>query len=138
MTEFTMKTKDFQKALHDQQLIGARCLDCGCLSVPQREICPNCLSINVEVSVLSGAGKLAAFTVIYVPSQMMAEAGYNGKNPYCVGIVELDEGPSVSAQILDLDLSQPESIKIGSKLSMTTVIRNEGDNEAVFLAFKPA
>lgn len=137
MTDFTMKTKDFRKALQDQKLIGARCLDCGFLSVPQREICPNCLGVNVEVSVLSGGGKLAAFTVIYVPSLMMAEAGYNAKNPYCVGIVELDEGPSVSAQILDMDLSQPDSIKIGTPLTMTTVTRNKGEKENLYLAFKP-
>lgn len=138
MIEFTMKTKDFRKALQDQQLLGARCLDCGFLSVPQRKICPNCLSVNVEGSVLSGSGKLAAFTVIYVPSLMMAEAGYNAKNPYCVGIVKLDEGPSVSAQILDLDLSQPDNIKIGTPLTMTTVARTEGENENLFLAFKPS
>lgn len=137
MGEFTMNTNAFFKALQSQHLIGARCLDCGCLAVPQRIICPNCLGVNTEVTTLSGSGKLAAFTVIYVPSLMMAKAGYDAKNPYCVGIVELDEGPSVSAQILDMDLSQPGKIKIGTKLTMTTITRNDDEKEKTYLAFKP-
>lgn len=137
MGEFTLNTKAFFKALQSQQLIGARCLDCGYLVVPQREICPNCLGSNNVVTILSGSGKLAAFTVIYVPSLMMSKAGYNAKNPYCVGIVELDEGPRISAQILGMDQSHPENIEIGTKLTMTTITRNDGEKEKAYLAFKP-
>lgn len=137
MCELTMNTKDFYKALQDQRLIGAACLDCGFLAVPQRGICPNCLSSNTEITTLSGSGKLAAYTVIYVPSSMMANAGYNAKNPYCVGIVELDEGPRISAQIMDMDLSQPAKIKIGTKLKMTTITRQEGEKGKTYLGFKP-
>jgi len=137
MGEFTLNTQSFYKALESQQLIGSRCSDCGFLAVPQREICPSCLGHNTEVITLSGLGKLAAFTVIYVPSLMMSKAGYSAKNPYCVGIVKLDEGPSISAQILDLDLSQPGNIDIGTQLTMTTITRNEGEKEKTYLAFKP-
>ena len=97
MAEFSMNSKDFFKALEAEQLIGSHCLDCGTMAVPQRQICPKCLGSKTEVVNLSGKGTLSAFTVIHVPSVMMAQAGYDARNPYCVGVVELDEGPKISA-----------------------------------------
>lgn len=137
MVEFSMISKDFYKALETQQLIGSICQDCGHKVTPQRQICPNCLGSHTQVIELSGTGSLAAFTVIYSPSLMMAQAGYDAKHPYCVGIVKLDEGPKISAQILDLDVNQPENIKIGTRMSMTTITRGESEKALSFLAFKP-
>jgi uncharacterized protein len=137
MVDYSMNSKDFFKALDAEQLIGSHCLDCGTMAVPQRKICPNCLGSKTEVVKLSGKGILSAFTVIHVPSVMMAQAGYDARNPYCVGIVELDEGPKISAQILGVDVSQPESIQIGTKLIMTTIKRGGEENTKTFLGFRP-
>lgn len=137
MSEFSMNSKDFYKALTEGQLIGTKCADCGSFAVPQRRICPKCHSENNSVVSFSGEGSLAAYTVISVPPAMMADAGYDAKNPYCVGIVELVEGPRVSAQILEVNMHAPEEIKIGTKMRMTTITRGEGENLATFLAFKP-
>jgi len=137
MGEYRMNSKDFFKALEAEQLIGSHCQDCGFTATPQRQICPKCLGINTEIVTLSGGGKLAAFTIIHVPSLMMAQAGYHAKNPYCVGVIELDEGAKISAQIIDVDVNQPEKIKIGTKMHMTLVVRGEGENASTYLAFKP-
>ena len=138
MSEYTLQSKSFYKALEDGKLIGSRCQDCGYTAVPQRQICPKCHSDRMEVIEFSGRGKLAAFTVIYTPPSEMLAAGYNNKNPYCVGIVELVEGPRVNAQILGLDLSDPASIRIGTELVMTTVERGPEDARKKYLAFQPA
>jgi uncharacterized OB-fold protein len=66
----------------------------------------------------------------------MQRAGYDGKNPYCVGIVVLDEGPRVNGQILGLDLSHPEQIQIGTQLKMTTVSRGPEGAQHKYLAFE--
>jgi uncharacterized OB-fold protein len=66
----------------------------------------------------------------------MIEAGYGRDNPYCSGIVKLNEGPSISAQILGVDVSQPEQIAIGAPLSPVFVKRGEGDESKYFLAFE--
>ncbi len=137
MNEYTMNSKDFYNALVQEELIGSRCQECGAHTVPQRRICPKCHSENTEIISYGGSGKLVAYTVIFVPPAKMAEEGYSAKNPYCVGIVELDEGPRVSAQILDVDLEHPENIEIGTPLEMTTIIRGEDGNQAAFLAFRP-
>lgn len=138
MSEFTMNSKDFYKALGKGELIGSRCTQCNSFTIPQRHICPRCKSDQTEIISFSGEGKLVAYTVIFVPPVRMAEAGYSSKNPYCVGVVELSEGPRVSAQILDVDVHHPENIKIGLSLEMTTITRVENEQEIPFLAFQPA
>lgn len=136
MTELNLSTKSFFSALEEGKLIGSRCKKCGHIAAPQRQICPKCHSDPMELIEFSGRGKLAAFTVIYVPPTAMQQAGYDGKNPYCVGIVVLDEGPRVNAQILGLDLSHPEQIQIGTQLKMTTVSRGPEGTQHKFLAFE--
>jgi hypothetical protein len=138
MSDYALVNKEFFRALEAGELIGSKCLNCGEFSIPQREICPVCHSDKNEVEIFSGKGKLVAYTVISVPPVKMAQAGYDSKNPYCVGIVELAEGPRISAQILELDLAHPEAIEIGTKLVMTTIQREEDGVQKAYLAFKPA
>jgi len=137
MSEYTMNSRDFYKALGDDELIGSQCKCCGALTVPQRQICSKCHSEDTSIITFSGSGKLVAYTVIFVPPQKMAEAGFGAQNPYCVGVVELEEGPRVSAQILNVDLENPENIEIGTPLKMTTITRGQGEAQEYFLAFKP-
>ena len=136
MSDFSLNSKNFYTALDADKLLGSKCKVCGYQVSPQRAICPKCQSDEVEVVELKGKGKLAAFTIISVPPTQMAQAGYSGKNPYCVGIVELDEGVRITAQILDVDMFNPQSIRIGKPLTMTTIERGEGENRKKYLAFK--
>jgi hypothetical protein len=138
MTDQALHSKAFNQAIAEDLLIGSHCLVCGNISIPQRQICPNCHSDQLERIQSNGRGTLATFTVIYIPPTSMAEAGYNAKNPYCVGIVALEEGSRISAQIIGLDLSDPETIKIGLPLKQTSVVRGEGESAKKFLAFEPA
>lgn len=137
MAEYSMNSNDFFIALGDGQLIGSRCKSCGTFSIPQRQICSNCHATQSEIITFSGEGVLAAYTVISVPSLMMAEAGYSAKNPYCVGIVQLKEGPRISGQILEVNVEAPETIEIGTPLKMMTITRGEDENKLTYLAFKP-
>jgi uncharacterized OB-fold protein len=136
MDESVTICKDFYNALAQDRLPGSHCQKCGELTIPAKQFCPNCQSDQMVTFDFSGEGKLVAFTVIYVPPIMMAEAGYDSKNPYCSGIVELEEGPRISAQILDVDVKRPENIHIGSPMMMTTIIRGEEEKQRTYLAFK--
>ena len=80
-------------------------------------------------------GKLVAFTTIHIAPTAMIEAGYDRKNPYCAGIVELANGARISAQILGVHASQPESIAIGTPVRAVFVKRGEGESAKTFLAF---
>ena len=66
----------------------------------------------------------------------MIEAGYGRENPHCSGIVALDNGLSISAQILGVDPLNPDKIKIGSPVKAVFIDRGEGEQKETFLAFE--
>jgi uncharacterized OB-fold protein len=84
---------------------------------------------------MSGDGELVAFTTVHIALTAMIEAGYGRNDPYCAGVVALDEGPSISAQILGVDETQPQEIAIGTPLHVDFVERGEGDDQRTYLAF---
>ncbi len=84
---------------------------------------------------MSGRGRLAAFTVVHIAPTAMIEAGYGRDNPYCVGIVQLDSGPAISAQILGVDATRPDAIQIGTPVQVAFVERGDGDGKRTLLAF---
>jgi uncharacterized OB-fold protein len=86
---------------------------------------------------MTGSGKLVAFTCISIgPSFMIAE-GYNRKNPYCSGVVELKEGPRVDARIEGVDTTKPETIKVGTPLSIRFLHKQSGERPVTYLGFAP-
>jgi len=50
--------------------------------------------------------------------------------------VELEEGVKISAQILGLDATKPEEVKIGTALEAEFVERGESEKKKTFLAFR--
>ena len=87
---------------------------------------------------MNGSGRLAAFTCIAIGPPSMAREGYGRDNPYCSGVVELEEGSRVVARIEGVDTKYPEAIKIGMPLQVTYLHRKAGDSSATVLAFLPS
>jgi uncharacterized OB-fold protein len=132
--EFTGSS--FYQFLGENKLMGARCGSCGTLHLPPRALCPACYGQEMAWEEMSGEGKLVAFTTVHIAPTAMIEAGYDRKNPYCAGIVQLVEGPAISAQILGVDPAQPGAIEIGTPLRVAFVQRGEGEQARTYLAFE--
>lgn len=128
----------FNQFLAEHQLMAARCTDCGTLALPPRAICPACRSERMAWVATSGKGRLVAFTVVYIAPTFMIERGYGRDKPYLSGIVELDEGPRISAHILGLDPARPEEIKIGTPLVVDFIDYQVGEKSQAYLAFRVA
>lgn len=128
----------YNRFLTEERLMGARCRNCGARHVPPRPICIACYSSNLEWIELSGKGKLAAFTCIYIPPHSMVAQGYDRKHPYCVGIVELDDGGRVDARIEGVDAANPESIEIEMPMKVKFLHRIVDGKAESYLAFEPA
>jgi uncharacterized OB-fold protein len=128
----------FYEAMQEKILRASHCEDCGDVQCPPRTICPNCWSSKVSGIEMSGKGVLRTYTIVNIGLTQMIEAGYDRFNPYCAGLVELEEGPVVSAQILGVDVSQPELIKIGTPLQAVFVERGKDDAAKTFLGFEPS
>ena len=86
---------------------------------------------------MEGKGRLAAFTCINIPPPFMIAQGYSRKNPYCTGVVELEQGARVDARIEGVDCSKPEDIKVGMPLKVKYLHNNMGAKKETYLAFEP-
>jgi len=126
----------FDQFLNEKRLMASRCAACGALHLPPRAICPRCHGETLEWVETSGRGRLAAFTSIYLGSRAMSAEGYGRDNPYCSGIVELEEGVKISARILGVDAKNPASIQIGAPLTAEFVERSGGEERKTLLAFR--
>lgn len=135
MSEFTHITH--YQALGEQKLVASQCKACGKPYFPARPMCPKCYGHEMEAVELSGKGKLAAYSVIYIAPTAMIQAGFDRKNPYCAAVVELEEGPRICAQLVGLDMKQPEAIKIGQPVVVIFLNRGEGESAKTFLGFQP-
>jgi uncharacterized OB-fold protein len=125
---------DFQSSLNQQRLVGIRCQVCGALSFPPRNFCPRCLDRGPLPHEFSGLGILAAFTVISVGLSGMSARGFDAAHPYCSGVIQLAEGPSVCARVAGVDCSRPEELHVGMPVKAFFV---EEGPQGVHLEFRP-
>lgn len=105
-------------------LVGEVCPD-GHKIFPPRDLCPDCKKEAHAPFNFSGKGEVYSFTTIYE-----APAGYEGNVPYTVALVQLEEGPMITAQLTDLH----GEVKIGTKVEMVTrKMRNDGDERGLII-----
>lgn len=123
MSEFT--SKSFSDYLKEKKIRGTECRDCGAVHLPPRPLCPNCSSRNLDWIDLGSEGVIQSFTVIHVPLTRM-----QGISPYTVGVVRLDDGPSISSLILDV--GSEDEVSVGSRVKAEFI--SEGDR--VSLCFR--
>lgn len=127
----------FDGHLAEHRLMGSREKSTGAVFCPPRPIDPSTHSFDMEWVEFKGTGRLEAYTVVLTAPSAMLAAGYDRKNPYCVGIVKLDEGPMISGQILGVDIAHPEAIKIGTRVKVAFIDRGEAEAKKTYLAFEP-
>jgi uncharacterized OB-fold protein len=86
------------------RLEAGKCSSCGKIYYPPRRVCV-CGGRDFEAVTLADTGKVMTYTVIRV-----APADFNDEVPYAIGIVEVDGGVRLMAQLVDVPL---EDIKTG-------------------------
>jgi hypothetical protein len=136
MSKRDFNSASFYRFLDEHRLMGSRCRSCGALYLPPRPLCTACYEDEMEWVEMGGRGKLMAFTTVHIAPTAMQEAGYGRKNPYCTGVVQLDEGPAISAQIVGVDEKTPQGIAVGIPLYVAFIERGEGEDRRTFLAFE--
>lgn len=135
-TDRPFTAASFQAYMNEGKLMGSRNRETGEVFIPPRPIDPRTHGANMEWVELSGRGKLAAFTSVYIGTTAMIDAGYDRTKPYVAGIVELEEGPRISAQLLGVDGKQPDIAWIGRSVKASFIERGEGDKRRAYLGFE--
>jgi len=113
-------------------LIGNKCDSCERIFFPPRESCPYCRRKSIgkmKDLKLNGKGEVISYTIIHV-----APEDFEKQVPYPVAVIKLDEGPKVTAQIVDCDIS---NVKIGMKVESTfRRIQEDGYIGAIYYGYK--
>jgi len=134
--EFTIQ--NYLDYISGKKLMGNKCKKCNEMYVPPRKLCTKCNSTELEWMEMSGKGKIAAFSCIGVGTTFMVSKGYSMKKPYCFSVIKLDEGPMISGQLIGVDESKPDDIRIDTPVHVKFLETElQGGETRVDLGFEP-
>jgi uncharacterized OB-fold protein len=110
-------------------LVGEVCPHCEEKIFPPRDVCPECGEDAKDLFEFSGRGQVYSFTRVFD-----APTGYEENAPYTVALVQLDEGPMVTAQLTDLP---QEQVEVGMPVEMVTrKLRTDGERGMLVYGYK--
>ncbi len=107
--------------MNSVNLSGVVCPKCHWSDFFKVQTCPLCLT-GVTSTSFSGRGRIVTYTVIRYPP-----SGFEREAPYVVGIIDLDDGPTVIGRVR----AEPEKVDIGLAVHFSREI-------AGALEFEPA
>ena len=111
LPRITPDNRPFWDAARRHQLVLQRCADCQRFRYPPAPVCAACLSDRAEWTAVSGRGTVSTFVVFhqrYFPS-------FADDIPYNVVQVQLDEGPRLTANLVDVPNAD---IEIGMRVEV--------------------
>ena len=113
-------------------MVGKKCGVCSVVYFPPRDLCPKCRRDSIgkmEKMKLSGKGKIVSYTTVHdgLPSFSM-------QVPYMMAIIELEEGPKITGQIVD---AEPEDVDFGTEVeSVFRKLGQEGECGILHYGYK--
>lgn len=108
----TSLTAPFWKAVEEGRLLIQSCEACAKAVFYPRNICPHCWSERLYWKEAKGRGRLKSYSIVHKPGH----PGWLPITPYAVGLVELEEGPTM----LTFIVRQPqEELAVGNEVEMT-------------------
>ena len=111
------------------RLEGSRCGACDRLFFPSRPLCPSCRSEDMQAHRFNGSGTLYSYS-----RMTQSPRGFQSIGPYTVGMVRLDEGPLIMAQLTDVEGVE---LSIDMPVEMVTrKLREDSDHGYIVYGYK--
>lgn len=108
----------FWEHLRDGELRIQHCTACGRLQHPPRVLCPSCGSPDRDWALMTGRGTVYSFVVTH----QAIHPSFEGHLPYVTALVELDEGPRLATNLLDVAVDE---VEIGMPVEVELVRVND-------------
>ena len=124
----TELTRPFWEATRDHKLVMPRCKTCSDLFFYPREVCPNCLSSDLEWVAVSGRGRVYSYTVVH----QAANPAFREDTPHVYAIVQLDEGPKMVSNLVECAI---EDVEVDMPV---TAVFDDVTPEVTLVKFRPA
>ena len=113
----TPETAHFWQGTSEGELRLQRCRECDQAYFPPQPFCPRCASDDVEVFRASGRGTLHSYVINH-----RAVPGFTA--PYVIAVVELDEGPRLLTNLVDVE---PDPDELPLDLPVEVVFETAGE-----------
>jgi uncharacterized OB-fold protein len=97
-------SQSFWDALLSEELRIQRCTACGDLRHPPQPMCPRCNDFEHEWALMNGRGSVFS----YVVSHQAVHPSLRERTPFVTVLVELDEGPRLVSNLVDVSLDEVE------------------------------
>ena len=107
----TPETEHFWSGCVAGELRLQRCDDCSGIYFPPRPFCPACGHQSVSILLASGKARLLSYVINHRP-----HPAFDG--PYAIAVVELEEGVTMMANILNVPQT-PEALILDMPLKVT-------------------
>lgn len=121
-------SRPFWEGVQAHELRIQRCRTCGRHIYYPRSLCPYCHGADLEWVRASGSGVLYSYTV----SRRPAGPGFAADVPYVVALVDLDEGPRMMTNLVDVPVDE---VTIGQRVQ---VVFREMSPGLTLPVFRPA
>jgi uncharacterized OB-fold protein len=121
-------TQPFWDGLREGRLRIQRCGECGQHVFYPRTVCKHCMSERLEWVEASGKGTLYSFTIV----RRAMNPAFQEDVPYVYAIVELEEEPRVTTNVVNCDL---EALRVDMPVK---AVYDSVTPEVTLLKFEPA
>ncbi|CAN5829701.1 OB-fold domain-containing protein [soil metagenome] len=95
-------TRPFWDAAREERLLIQHCRSCTRWVFYPRQRCPHCWADELEWREASGRARIVSFTVV----QRAGHPAFADDVPYVVALIDLEEGPRMLTNIVELTLSE--------------------------------
>ena len=120
-------TEEFWKAAKRHELLVQHCRSCNQHIFYPREVCPGCLSSDLGWMKVSGRGRVYSYAVV----RQAAHRGFRADVPYILAIIELDEGPRLTSNLVDCEI---EDVRVDMPV---TVVFDDVTSHVSLVKFRP-
>lgn len=108
----TPDSKPFWDGIARHEFLLQKCGDCNQWVFYPRNICPHCWGNHLEWQSASGKATLKTWSIVHRPGH----PGWQAVSPYVLGVVQLEEGPSMLTHLL---VENDQELKIGLPLQVS-------------------
>ena len=117
-------TAPFWEGARRGELVLPRCRTCSTVFFYPRELCPECLSSDLDWVTASGRGRVYSYTIVHQP----AHPSFRADSPYLYAIVQLDEGVRMVSNVVDcphdeLAINMPVAAVFDAVTPETTLVK---------------
>ncbi len=124
----TQVSAPYWEAARRHELAIQRCASCQRHVFYPRLNCPACGSRQLDWVTASGRGTVYTYTIARRPTH----PAFAGRTPYVIAIVELEEGPRMTTNIVGCD---PDSVQIGMPVEAAF---EDVNPDSTLVVFRPA